>query len=156
MKACRTGRLNFYPPSCIHSQHCFAFKLRDAVRHMSSPFSFMHFASQVKENWLWFSNWDSCLNHFVCLLVVNFQYLFRQTQRKPGNTVYLSTPTNFLWYLTFMQTLFLCVQTIFVSWLTRWRKITAYLSCCNAKVCFCSFSIRSNLKQFPWLIDWTC
>ena len=52
MKACRTGRLNLRPPSCIHSRHYLAIKLRDAVRHMSSSISFMHIATKVKENWL--------------------------------------------------------------------------------------------------------
>ena len=49
MKACRTGRFNFYPPSCIHSRHYLAFKLRHSVRHMSSSFSLMHIATNGKK-----------------------------------------------------------------------------------------------------------
>ena len=35
-------------------------------------------------------------------------------------------------------------EPLFVIWVTLRRQITAECSCCNAKQCFCSFSIRSN------------
>ena len=131
MKACRTGRLNFHPTSCIHSRHYLAFKLRDSERHMSSSFSFLQIATKVKENWLiwldvlWFLNQDSCLNHFVCLLVLNFQNLCRQTQTKPENTVYLSTFANFCGILQSCRLCCCAFNPFFVSWVTLRRKITA-------------------------------
>ena len=48
MKACRAGRLKFCPPSCIYTRHYLAFKLREAVRHLSSSFSLEHTATKVK------------------------------------------------------------------------------------------------------------
>ena len=44
----------------------------------------------------------------------------------------------------------------FVIWETLRRQSTAFWSCCNAKLFFCSFSIRSNWKLSPRLIDQTC
>ena len=40
---------NFCPPSCINTRHYLAFKLREAVRHMSSSFSFKHNATKVQK-----------------------------------------------------------------------------------------------------------
>ena len=101
------------------------------------------------------TTYGTVLQNFVSLLGLKVHDLGTQTQRKPENTDYLSTLTSFLWYLTVMQTLLLCIQTIFVIWGNLRRKSTAYWSCCNAKLCFCSFSIRSNQKQFQRLIDQT-
>ena len=43
----------------------------------------------------WYSNYYSCFNHFVCLRALKLHDLCRETWRKPENTVYLSTFTNF-------------------------------------------------------------
>ena len=51
------------------------------------------------------------LSHIFCSFVVlNFHGFGRQTQRKPTNTVDLSTFTNFLLNLTVMQTLSIELQ----------------------------------------------
>ena len=49
---------------------------------------------------------------FVCLLGLKFHDMGRQTQRKPENTVYLSTFTIFLWCPTVMLTPLLCIQIV--------------------------------------------
>ena len=140
----------FRSASCIFSPHCLTFKLGEAVRHMSSSFSFMHIATKVEENWLiwldvlWLSNWNFCLSRFVCFLVLNFQILCRQTQRKPKNTVYLSTFSNFCGILQSCRLCCCAFQPFSVSWVTLRGKSTAYWSCCSAKLCFCSFSTKNN------------
>ena len=49
MKACGAGRLNFSPTFCIYSWLYLAFKIREAVKHMSSSFSFKDIATKVKK-----------------------------------------------------------------------------------------------------------
>ena len=39
----------FRPAFCIYSWHCLSFNLREAVRHMSSSFSFKHIATKFKK-----------------------------------------------------------------------------------------------------------
>ena len=50
---------------------------------------------------------------YACLYSNKLRDFCRQTHRKRENTVYVSIFTNMLLYLTVMQTLLLCVQTIF-------------------------------------------
>ena len=92
--------LTFSPPFCTYSRHYLAFKLREAVKHMISSFNLKQIATKLKKlliwlHVLWFSNWDSCFNQFVFLLVLKLHDLCRQTQRKHETTVCLSTFTNF-------------------------------------------------------------
>ena len=113
--SCRTGRLKFSPTSRIYFRQYLAFKLSEAVRHMISSFSFKHNAIKVKK----LPDMASCslicklrprLKHFACLPELKLHNLCRQTQKKPKNTVYLSTFTSLLSYISVMQTLLLCVQ----------------------------------------------
>ena len=149
MKACRSSRLKFCPPSCIYTRNYLQFKLREAVRHISSSFSFKHNATKVQK-WLiwlqnlWFWNQDSCLNSFVCLLVLKLHDLCRQTQRKPENTVFCQGSKICCGILQSFRLWCSAFKPIFVNWVTLWRKSTAYWSCCNAKQCSCSSSVRSN------------
>ena len=90
----------FSPLFCTCSRHYLAFKLRGAVKHMISSYNLKHIATKLKKILMWlhvlrFSNWDSCFNHFVFLLVLKLHDLCRQTQRKHETTVYLSTFTIF-------------------------------------------------------------
>ena len=118
MIACRVGRLNNFLPSRMYCRQILAFDLKPAVIHMSSSFSFKHYATKV-QSWLismhalGLSNWNSCLRHFVCLPVLKLEYLGRQTHTKPEYAVFLSITSKLWWYLTVMQTALLCVQTIF-------------------------------------------
>ena len=127
----------------------FAIQIERSRKTHELIFSFNLNATNVK-NWLiglqvlWFLNSSSCLKNNVCLFVIKLHDLNGQAQRKPELTVHLSTLTFLLWYVTVMQTLLLCIQTIFVLWVTLQCKSTAQWSCCNAKQCFCSFAIRSN------------
>ena len=52
-------------------------------------------------------------NFVVCLLGPKHHDLGKHIPRKPENTVYLSTFTNLLWYLTVMRIPLLCVQNVF-------------------------------------------
>ena len=90
--ACGAGRLNF-SPTFLHILS--AIKLTKTVRRVSSSFI------------------------VVCLLGLKFHNLGRKTQRKPENTVYLSTFTVFLWYPTVNQTPSLFIQTVFFCCLSE-------------------------------------
>ena len=115
--ACRAARLNF-SPNFLHilSALC-GNQIKKSRKTRKFIFSFKHIATKVKKWLIWFHvlwvlTYDSCHNPFVCLLLLKLNDLCRQTQRKPENTVYLSTFTNLLRYLTAMQTLLLGVQAI--------------------------------------------
>ena len=138
----------FRPPLFIYSQHYLAFKLREAVKHMSSSFSFKHIATKVKSGWYGFM-----FNDFqtkTALSIILYARLYSNSMicvDKPKE----SLKTQFLSQLSqircgILQLFRLCCcafKPFFVSWVTLRRKSIAWWSCCNAKLCFCSFSIRS-------------
>ena len=122
---------------------------------MSSSFNFKHIAIKVKilASCFWFSNKDSCFKN-VWLLGLKFHDFRRQKQKRPENTVYLSTSTIFL-VLCYSHAEPVAVHSNYFSviWGTLRRESTPNWSCCIAKLCFVVFQSEvAENNSHDWLI----
>ena len=107
------------PPFLIYSRHYLAFKLEEAVKHMISSFSFMHIATKIKKkDWHGFIFFDFQI--MTPVLIILYACLYSNTMicvDKPiesMETQFICQLSHiFVWYLTVVQTPFLCIQTIF-------------------------------------------
>ena len=130
---------------------------------MSSSFTFKHNATKVKETG-WFGSilFDSQAKTPVSkvlypCLASNSTIWVDKRKESLETQFFCQHSQVFLWYLTVMQTLPLCIQTILL--LFQWLSDPEALpigQAVNQNYVFGSFSIRSNWKQFPRLIDQTC
>ena len=73
-KLVETVASTFGPPSCSYSRSYLAFKLGEAVRNMSSSFSFKHFAAKGKNCWYGFMFFDFQTKTFVSITLLACWY----------------------------------------------------------------------------------
>ena len=160
--AYRAGRLKFSPTFPHIPSVLFGSQIIEAVRHMSLSFTFRHLATKVKNfGWFGFKFFDfqiktpvskilyACLdsNSIICV----------HKRQKSLSTEFISQLLQVFGDILQSSRLRCCAfKLFFIIWRTLRRKVNAYWSCCNAKLCFYSFSLRSNWKQLPRLIDQAC
>ena len=160
--ACRAGSLNF-SPTLLQILFCYlAFKVIEAVIHMSSSFTSKYNATNVKNiGWFGFKFFDFqtktpvSKSLYACLASNSLIWVHK---REEGLSTQFNVQLSQFFVVSHGHADAVARHSnyFFVIWETLRRKSTAFWSCCNAKLFFCSFSIRSNWKQSPRLIDQTC
>ena len=128
----------FRPPSCIYSRLYLAFKIRQALKHMISSFSFKHIATKVKKiGWYDFMFFDSQTKTPVSIILHACFYsnsmIFVDKPEESLKTQFICQFSQAFCGISHSCRLCCCVfKPFFVSWVTLRRKCkkTAWWSCC--------------------------